>query len=108
MLVFLVGYFTYRLIAEPDWLVWSGLLVAAVGILLNLLVIAVNGGQMPAAVEPSSLENGDPYQAITEKTRLRFLADWIDIGPWLISPGDLLLVASVLISLIGLVMPLIT
>ena len=55
VLVFLVGYFTYRLVAEPDWLVWSSLAVAALGILLNLLVIAVNGGQMFAAIDPSSL-----------------------------------------------------
>ena len=27
--------------------------MAALGVLLNLLVIALNGGQMPAAIDPS-------------------------------------------------------
>ena len=38
--------------------------------------------------------------------RLRFLTDWIDVGPSLVSPGDLLLVTGVMISLFALVMPL--
>lgn len=56
---------------------------------------------MPAAVAPADLEEEDLYKPIDESTRLRSLADIIDVGPWLISVGDVLLNAPVIINLLG-------
>jgi len=59
---------------------------AAVGALLNLVVLIANGGYMPAVglTEPRGLH------APMEGARLAILADWIMGG---ISPGDVLLIA---------------
>ncbi|HEX6984144.1 MAG TPA: DUF5317 family protein, partial [Planctomycetaceae bacterium] len=101
LLATIVAYFTFRLITEPGWFVRSCTAAATTGFLLNLLVIAANGGRMPAAVSPDEMSPDlkDLYKPIDRATRLRFLADWIDLGRWVISPGDVLLIASVVASL---------
>ena len=59
---------------------------AAVGALLNLVVLIANGGYMPVA----GLEQVKGLHAPMEGARLAILADWIMGG---ISPGDVLLIA---------------
>ena len=59
---------------------------------LNLIVIWMNG-KMPAAVTPEEIAEEDQadYRPIDESTRLWVLSDWIPLGSWMISPGDVLL-----------------
>ena len=66
------------------------LCVAAVGMLMNLTVILANGAMPVAAAEEEipDAERGS-YRPIDSRTRLAFLADWIDLGWAYYSPGDL-------------------
>ena len=69
---------------------------AAVGALLNFVVMAANGGYMPAVglTEPQGLH------APMDGARLAILADWIWRG---ISPGDVLLIVcgvGILVTLV--------
>ena len=101
LLILPVAYFSVRLVTEPDRLVWTGVAISAAGFLMNLLVIAANGGRMPAAVDPDDVAGDDLYTPIDASTRLRCLSDWIDVGRWLVSPGDVLLAAAVPVTLGG-------
>jgi hypothetical protein len=80
--------------------------VAALGVALNVLVVAANGGFMPQSVDARLTSRGTPIQdadiqlknvrPMTEETRLNFLGDVIPEPAWLpktnvISIGDLLL-----------------
>lgn len=81
----------------------SPMRLAALGALLNALVIAANGGHMP--VDPDALvraglekyrdfleKAGDGLHALAdENTRLSFLADCIPLAGRVVSLGDLLL-----------------
>jgi len=80
-----------------------------VGLLMNFLAIAANGGYMPASAEAlrraglesvaQSLEAGTRIGntvLMSEKTRLNFLGDWLWFPAWLplssaFSLGDLVL-----------------
>jgi len=85
------------------------LLAMGVGLLMNFLAIAANGGYMPASAEAlrraglesvaQSLEAGTRIGntvLMSEKTRLNFLGDWLWFPAWLplssaFSLGDLVL-----------------
>ncbi len=78
---------------------WSifGLNMNFLGGTLNMLVCAVNKGLMP------TLYPGDPtglHSLMNEATRLPFLCDWIIVGYWQLSPGDILIVLGTLLFLI--------
>ncbi len=92
-----------------------GVAVIGLGLLMNAIVIASNGGQMP--IDPSQLAakgaleetlaitnagKWDPYVVESANTRLGFLGDWISIprpliGPVILSPGDLVIAAGILL-----------
>lgn len=91
---------------------WIG--PSALGILANVVVIAVNGGRMPVAVPGAGVDvsaawalgfPGDyMHAAATDATRLPWLGDWIDVTwpfprPEAFSPGDLLLAAGVFLMI---------
>jgi hypothetical protein len=66
--------------------------LAGVGVLMNLLVILLNGG-MPVATSTDLIPEQDRahYKPIDDRTRLRAFADWIDVGWAYYSPGDILI-----------------
>ncbi len=81
-----------------------GMYIIALGVLLNFLVIAVNGGAMPvspAGLSPEALETlavgrNFLHKPVSPETRLVFLADIIPvIGRGKISMGDIFMAAGV-------------
>ena len=71
----------------------TGAMLLAIGQLLNIVVIAVNGGRMPIAFggEPDN----DCYTEVDDCTRLTWLCDHLRTtetsgARWIISPGDAL------------------
>ena len=89
---------------------WAWLI--AVGVALNLVVVALNGGQMPVFPEAllalgkeASLNRiasgGDPkHSAVTEATRLPWLGAWLPVpGPMsaAASPGDVVMAIGVML-----------
>ncbi|MBM7618423.1 hypothetical protein JOC95_000265 [Bacillus tianshenii] len=102
ILVYLVGmYFLWLNRHHP------GFVVIFIGVFLNFLVMALNGGRMPVSIEASAvldpyfveaLKNGlyGKHAAITESTRLAFLGDIIPLSaPYpreqIISIGDVIM-----------------
>jgi hypothetical protein len=96
-------YFTWQMRRAESWRIIGCTAMLAVGFLLNVLVIAVNGGYMPVALEGEDLIDPEQelYKPIDEHTRFAVLSDWIDLGPSLVSPGDLLLVFAAGAGIIG-------
>lgn len=102
MLVYIAGlYFLWVNRAH------SGFFIILIGVLLNFIVMAANGGRMPVSIEASSVLDplfiealkSDLYgkhAAITEVTRLAFLGDIIPLSaPYpreqVISIGDVIM-----------------
>jgi len=98
-----------------------GLLLVGLGLLLNVAVIAANGGLMPQAPETARLRHPD---AVTgdyllnsktvllprQSTRLWWLSDFIVLPsgrtlPLIASPGDLVLAAGLAATVYGLTRP---
>jgi len=94
-----------------NWRLWE-LRVAAVGILLNFVVLTANGGKMPASeaclarmggpsLVASARDGRNPRSVLmTERTRLAFLGDWLAVpvryrGLNGFSPGDVILTIGV-------------
>jgi len=80
---------------EPSWLEVGLIGLAAAGVLMNGLVILLNGG-MPVATTADQIsdEERDLYRPIDEQTRLWWLSDWIDVGTAWYSPGDFVIDAA--------------
>jgi Family of unknown function (DUF5317) len=78
--------------------VMTGLVLALMGITLNLVVICANGGRMPFRAR-GRWQAQTGYVAMNRRTRLRFLGDWIDAGRWFISPGDVCIFAGLVLLL---------
>jgi hypothetical protein len=95
-----LAYFAWRATRadarRDDPFLWVCLALGAAGVGLNLLVILANGG-MPARVRDDEIpDDARPhYRPIGRATRLRHLADWIPVGHYLLSPGDVVLVVAV-------------
>jgi hypothetical protein len=73
---------------------WPCLVIAGlmgVGAALNILVILLNDGYMPARMTDLPPDYVDRYRPMDDRTRARALGDWIPVGPHLVRPGDLLL-----------------
>jgi hypothetical protein len=84
-----------------------GFIIIFAGVLLNFIVMAVNGGRMPVSVEAAqflgreyidALQSGvyGKHQAITQETLLPFLGDIIPLSPpyprqQVISIGDVII-----------------
>ncbi len=106
---------------------YAGLLIASVGILLNLLPVVANGGLMP--VSPANLEKagygddladldpGDPVPRTKnvlldeDETRLQLLSDrlvWRALGPFpLFSIGDVVIAGAFVVILGQLLLPMV-
>jgi len=101
------------------WALWHrqrvpGLAIVAAGMLLNLIVIAVNFGHMPVSL---ALADRGPiellrkgvlgyYVLMSPDTRLDFLGDWIELPaplnrvfPQAYSPGDLVAIVGMGLTL---------
>lgn len=86
-----------RIFRIPYWgLLVIPTLIGYVGAGLNKIVMAFNGGQMPALFPGGPVVFGwdaasDPNHCVmTHASRLRFFADWINLHTAIVSPGDLL------------------
>ncbi|WBL14557.1 DUF5317 domain-containing protein [Sutcliffiella sp. NC1] len=108
MLIYVIGIYLLWLNREH-----RGFNLILVGVVLNFIVMAVNGGRMPVSIEASQML--DPYfvealtnslygkhEAITEATRLAFLGDIIPLqAPYpkeqVISIGDVIMNIGVFI-----------
>jgi hypothetical protein len=64
---------------------------------MNLVVVLANGA-MPVATTADQITDDErpSYRPIDQSTRLRWLADWIDVGWAYFSPGDFLLIVAAL------------
>jgi len=90
-----------------------GMALAALGGVLNALVVFANGGHMPVfpeALARAGLEEhqellrhaGDATHLLVEgRARLGFLGDWIALPGVVLSPGDLLIVAGVFLLVLA-------
>ncbi|MCT2535382.1 DUF5317 domain-containing protein [Aquibacillus koreensis] len=102
ILIYIIGlYFLYAYRDHP------GFVLIFIGVLLNFIVMVINGGRMPVSLDAAAvldpmyadaLINGlyGKHQAITESTRLGFLGDVIPISnPYprdqVISIGDIIM-----------------
>lgn len=113
--LFYLGSFALLLLAlSLNWKVRE-FRVAAVGVFLNVLVIAFNGGRMPvsergvekamlSAYAVSSIKSGENPQFVLmdEDTRLKPLADWLILPkpyprPTVFSIGDLIITLAVVV-----------
>lgn len=108
------SYFILLVFILLNWRVWQ-IPFMALGMALNLLVIWVNGGFMPASVESlnragktevanSLLENGTYGNVIemTDSTALDFLGDWLFLPNWFpfstaFSLGDTIIVIGLVL-----------
>lgn len=97
------AYFAYQMLRDPGPVTAGSAALLAAGFLMNVAVVAANGGYMPAAVPSDEIEpdQQDGYRPIDETTRLRFLADWIGLGDRLVSPGDILLLVGAVGGIAG-------
>ncbi|MDG4658354.1 DUF5317 domain-containing protein [Ectobacillus antri] len=109
ILVYIVGLFFLYINRHH-----RGFTIILIGVLLNFIVIAANGGRMPVSIEAATvldpvfvdmLKNGDLYakhQALTSDTNLGFLGDIIPItDPYpksqVISIGDVIMNVGIFI-----------
>ena len=100
-MVFIVtlGIFIARQsIRDGNWISAIPMSAIAIGVALNVVAMIANRGKMPVNTDGSQLDKPD-HDAMNSQTRLRKLGDWILFGPWMISPGDILLC----IGLVGVV-----
>jgi Na+(H+)/acetate symporter ActP len=65
-----------------------------VGLGLNVVVLILNNGFMPVRMKTIPRDYQTSHKSIDNRTRVRFLGDWIRVARWYVSPGDLCLVAA--------------
>lgn len=109
-----IGYAGYLQMASILCLIWpilrfrlypqaiAGAIMVSIGSISNRVVMAMNGGKMPVIPSFSgftyyyregALEVSQDVRHImmSDSTKLNFLADYIDVGFSVISPGDVLI-----------------
>jgi Family of unknown function (DUF5317) len=88
------------------WTVWHidrirGVWIVAMGALLNLVVVLVNGARMPVAhaFAGSLVQSGHAgqYVIMSSSTNLNWLADWIGVRGVAYSPGDVVVAIGIAI-----------
>lgn len=86
----------------------AGLALVSAGAALNLLVICANGGRMPADTRGRPRYDGyipgpdyRGYVPMNRRTALRYLGDWIAVGRWIVSPGDVCIAAGVVTAIVA-------
>ena len=92
-----------NLLAHPNRITVIGCTIFGIGFLLNRLVCVLNEGFMLIAANEEALPESirDRYKPIDGESRVVFLSDWIRLGPWLISPGDILVAIGVIGIILG-------
>ena len=77
------------------WLLWVPAGAYALGYIMNSVVMAANGGQMPVLVPGGCTEATSfgtyIHTCMTNESRLKFLSDWVVMQQGVASPGDFLL-----------------
>jgi hypothetical protein len=104
--LFLGLYFVFLLIQHPNWAMVSGCTVAAVGFLLNRLVLALNGGFMLVALAEELIppQHRDCYKPIDNESRVVFLSDWLPLGHGrLTSIGDVVATTGFALIILGFI-----
>jgi hypothetical protein len=62
------------------------------GSAMNLIVMALNHGQMPVQISPELVAQMDfdaRHTIMTAQTHFKFFCDWLNLGEGIASPGDL-------------------
>lgn len=98
-------FFASRFLGNSGWIGYLFGALLCTGFVLNTLVTTLNGGYMPIAadLEGAPDKYRDQYKSVDGATRLGVLGDWINLGPWLVSPGDILLALGFIGTLAGTV-----
>jgi hypothetical protein len=118
--VHVASYVLLLVVVAANWRTF-GLPLVGLGLLLNLVVIAANGGLMPQAPETAYLRHPDAVAGEylpnsktvllpRQSTRLWWLSDFIVLPsgrplPLIASPGDLVLAAGMAATVCGLTRP---
>ena len=87
-----MGLYLGRLLKAASgvsWASFAGYILMSFGGILNLIVVGLNRGFMPVRIEEIPEDKKRFYQAMDEQTRVWFLGDWIRVGGWYFSPGDI-------------------
>ena len=82
---------------EPG--MWPWLIIASLsglGLSLNVSVILLNDGFMPVRTSEIPVEYEGRYRPMDDRTRARYLGDWIPLGRPLASPGDVCLLGAII------------
>lgn len=89
------------LVASRLYLLAFPYLTFGVGAAMNQAVLVANGGKFPVQVNDRAAKyfgfekdgmSDNVHCRMTNKTRLNFLADWINLKTAILSPGDLLII----------------
>ena len=93
-----------KAVPTVSWASFAGYILMSLGGILNLIVVALNRGFMPVRTEEIPEERKRFYHAMDEQTRVWFLGDWIHIGGWYFSPGDIGLYLGLIVVIGDLLM----
>src|SRR5690348_12299193 len=78
-----------KVASAASWVSFAGYTFMSLGGILNVIVVALNRGFMPVRTEEIPEDRKRFYEAMDKQTRVWFLGDWIRIGGWYFSPGDI-------------------
>jgi len=83
------------------WIGIIGCLIGFLGAAMNAVAVVLNKGKMPVRTNevPNCKIHPHSHTLMHQKTRLRFLCDWIDLGRIILSPGDVCLYIGLIIML---------
>ncbi|HKI70749.1 MAG TPA: DUF5317 family protein [Verrucomicrobiae bacterium] len=82
-----------------SWASFAGYILMSFGGILNLIVVALNRGFMPVRIAEIPEAKKRFYKAMDEQTCVWFLGDWIRIGGWYFSPGDIGLYLGLIVAI---------
>jgi hypothetical protein len=94
-------FFVPGFLTAGGWISRVGISFLCLGFLLNLVVMLLNGGRMPVGIDEVPQHLKATHQAMGSETRAGFLADWVGIGRWYFSPGDIIMVLGLVTLLAG-------
>lgn len=66
----------------------ASIALTVLGGLLNAAAVCLNGGRMPVRTWRVPDEHQSTHCEMTDRTRVRWLCDWIPVRSYLYSPGD--------------------
>lgn len=78
---------------KRPWLIWFlPVTVLVIGVWMNAVVCAANGGYMPVRIPGGCVASDEDWNHIcmTAQTHLNFLGDWMTRNGGIGSPGDFL------------------